>query len=157
MAEIFKNIQKNQTVYILDKAAMELKEGTVKDNQPHIGSTYTMSAGAQMMRDVTIESEGKQLTYTIPEQLAVTYAADLVLSTDREGLSAEVERMKQAAEQQLANTERNKRTVERAEQLLAELNPHIRERQETERRFKSIEGDISGIRGMMKQLLDKLS
>ena len=42
MAEIFKNIQMNQTVYILDKAAMELKEGTVKDNQPHIGSTYTI-------------------------------------------------------------------------------------------------------------------
>ena len=157
MAEIFKNIQKNQTVYILDKSALQLKEGTVKDNQPHIGSTYTMGVQAQMMRDVTIESDGRQQTYTIPEQLAVTYAADLVLSTEREALSAEVERMKQAAEQQLANTERNKQTVERAEQLLVELNPHIRERQETERRFKSIEGDISGIRGMMKQLLDKLS
>ena len=134
MAEIFKNIQKNQTVYILDTKALQLKEAQVKDNQPHIGSTYT-----------------------IPEQLSVTYAADLVLSTEREALSAEVERMKQAAEQQLANTERNKQTVERAEQLLAELNPHIRERQETERRFKSIEGDISGIRGMMKQLRDKLA
>ena len=157
MAEIFKNIQTNQTVYILDTKALQLREGTVKDNQPHIGSTYTMGMQAQMMRDVTIESEGKQLTYTIPEQLSVTYAADLVLSTEREALGTEVERLKQAAEQQLANTERNKRTVERAEQLLAELNPHIRERQETERRFKSIEGDISGIRGMMKQLLDKLS
>ena len=157
MAEIFKNIQKNQTVYILDKSALQLKEGTVKDNQPHIGSTYTMGVQAQMMRDVTIECDGRQQTYTIPEQLSVTYAADLVLSTEREALSAEVERMKQAAEQQLANTERNKQTVEREEQLLAELNPHIRERQETERRFKSIEGDISGIRGMMKQLLDKLS
>ena len=116
-----------------------------------------MGMQAQMMRDVTLESEGRQQTYTIPEQLSVTYAADLVLSTEREALGTEVERLKQAAEQQLANTERNKQTVERAEQLLAELNPHIRERQETERRFKSIEGDISGIRGMMKQLLDKLS
>ena len=157
MAEIFKNIQKNQTVYILDTKALKLKEAQVKDNQPHIGSTYTMGMQAQMMRDVTLESDGRQQTYTIPEQLSVTYAADLVLSTEREALGTEVERLKQAAEQQLANTERNKKTVERAEQLLAELNPHIRERQETERRFKSIEGDISGIRGMMKQLLDKLS
>ena len=157
MAEIFKNIQTNQTVYILDTKALQLKEAQVKDNQPHIGSTYTMGMQAQMMRDVTLESEGRQQTYTIPEQLSVTYAADLVLSTEREALGTEVERLKQAAEQQLANTERNKQTVERAEQLLAELNPHIRERQETERRFKSIEGDISGIRGMMKQLLDKLS
>lgn len=157
MAEIFKNIQKNQTVYILDTKTLQLKEAHVTDNQPHIGSTYTMGMQTQMMRDVTLESEGRQQTYTIPEQLSVTYAADIVLSTEREALSAEVERMKQAAEQQLANTEKNKRTVERAEQLMAELNPHIREKQETERRFKSIEGDISGIRGMMKQLLDKLA
>ena len=157
MAEIFKNIQTNQTVYILDTKALQLREGTVKDNQPHIGSTYTMGMQAQMMRDVTLESDGRQQTYTIPEQLSVTYAADLVLSTEREALGTEVERLKQAAEQQLANTERNKQPVERAEQLPAELNPHIRERQETERRVTSIEGDISGIRSMMKQLLDKLS
>lgn len=136
---------------------MELKEATVKENQPHLGGTYTMAGTAQMMRDVTLECQGKRMTYTIPEMLSVTYASDLVLSTDREGLTEEVGRMKAEAEKALANTERNKRTVERAEELLAELNPHVRERQETERRFKSIEGDISGIRGMMKQLLDKLS
>ena len=103
MAEIFKNIQKNQTVYILDTKALQMKEAQVKDNQPHIGSTYTMGMQAQMMRDVTLESDGRQQTYTIPEQLSVTYAADLVLSTEREALGAEVERMKQAAEQQLVN------------------------------------------------------
>lgn len=34
--------------------------------------------------------------------------------------------------------------------------PAIKEKQETEKRFKALEGDISGIRGMVKQLLDKL-
>ena len=48
--------------------------------------------------------------------------------------------------------------MERAkgEELLAALNPAIKEKQETEKRFKALEGDISGIRGMVKQLLDKL-
>ncbi len=32
----------------------------------------------------------------------------------------------------------------------------LKEKQETEKRFKALEGDISGIRGMVKQLLDKL-
>lgn len=41
-------------------------------------------------------------------------------------------------------------------ELLAALNPAIKEKQETEKRFKALEGDISGIRGMVKQLLDKL-
>lgn len=41
-------------------------------------------------------------------------------------------------------------------ELIAALNPAIKEKQETEKRFKALEGDISGIRGMVKQLLDKL-
>ncbi len=41
-------------------------------------------------------------------------------------------------------------------ELLAALNPAIKEKQETEKRFKALEGDISGIRGMVKQLLGKL-
>lgn len=44
----------------------------------------------------------------------------------------------------------------KGEELLAALNPAIKEKQETEKRFKALEGDISGIRGMVKQLLDKL-
>nr|DAH23874.1 MAG TPA: hypothetical protein [Bacteriophage sp.] len=36
-----------------------------------------------MVIDVTIESNGKTATYTIPENLSVTYAGDIVLSTDK--------------------------------------------------------------------------
>ena len=41
-----------------------------------------------MVIDVTIESNGKTATYTIPENLSVTYAGDIVLSTDKQGLIA---------------------------------------------------------------------
>lgn len=82
----FKNIQRNHPVYLLDKQTVEVKEGKVVDNQPHINTGIaTISSSGQPMRDVTIEVE-----------------------------------------------------------------------QETEKRFKALEGDISGIRGMVKQLLDKL-
>lgn len=82
----FKNIQRNHPVYLLDKQTVEVKEGKVVDNQPHINTGIaTISSSGQPMRDVTIE-----------------------------------------------------------------------EKQETEKRFKALEGDISGIRGMVKQLLDKL-
>ena len=156
MAEIFKNIQKNQTVYILDKAAMELKEGTVKDNQPHIGSTYTMSAGAQMMRDVTIEVDGKQTIYTIPEHLGVTFAGETVLATDKADLLPEVGKLVNEADEIIKAYEPSKERKAKGEELLAALNPAIKEKQETEKRFKALEGDRSGIRGMVKQLLDKL-
>ena len=35
-----------------------------------------------MVVDVTIELNSKTATYTIPENLSITYAGDIVLSTD---------------------------------------------------------------------------
>lgn len=153
----FKDIQKNHPVYILDKAAVELKQGKVIETAPHMNTGLaTISGSGQPMRDVTIELDGKQTVYTIPEHLCITFAGDVVLATDKQGLGAEVERMKNEADAVLNSVERMKHVREKSEELLAELNPAVKEKQETEKRFKSIEGDISGIRGMVKQLLDKL-
>lgn len=154
----FKEIQKNHPVYILDKAKVEVRQGKVLEVAPHLSTTgmTTVSSGTQPMRDVTIEVDGKPSAYIIPEQLSVTFAGDLVISTSKEGLSPEVERMKNEAEAVLASVDRMKEVKEKSEELLATLNPAVKEKQETEKRFKAIEGDISGIRGMVKQLLDKL-
>ena len=110
-----------------------------------------------MMRDIAIEVDGKNATYTIPENLSVTFAGSIVLATSQQGLSSEIERMKLEAEQALAMMEHHKMVIERSSGLLAELNPYVREKMENERRFKSIESDMSGIKTMMQQLLDKLS
>ena len=153
----FRDIQKNHPVYVLDKATVELKQGKVVESAPHMNTGIaTVSGNVQPMRDVTIEVDGKQTIYTIPEHLSVTFAGDIVLATEQQGLSAEVERMRNEAESVLSSVERMKELKARSEELLASLNPAIKEKQETEKRFKSIEGDISGIRGMVKQLLDKL-
>ena len=124
---------------------------------PHVNNTYNTMAAGQMMRDIAIEVEGKNATYTIPENLSVTFAGSIVLATSQQGLSSEIERMKSEAEQALAMMEHHKMVIERSSGLLAELNPHVREKMENERRFKSIESDMSGIKTMMQQLLDKLS
>lgn len=153
----FKDIQKNHPVFILDKSTVELRQGKVVEAAPHMNTGLaTISGSGQPMRDVTIEMDGKQTVYTIPEHLSVTFAGDIVLSTDKQGLSAEVERMKNEADTVLSSVERMKTVKQKSEELLADLNPAVKEKQETEKRFKSIEGDISGIRGMVKQLLDKL-
>lgn len=153
----FKDIQKNHPVFILNKSTVELRQGKVVEAAPHMNTGLaTISGSGQPMRDVTIEMDGKQTVYTIPEHLSVTFAGDIVLSTDKQGLSAEVERMKNEADTVLSSVERMKTVKQKSEELLADLNPAVKEKQETEKRFKSIEGDISGIRGMVKQLLDKL-
>lgn len=153
----FKELQKNHPVYVLDKSKVEVKQGKVIDTAPHMNTGIaTVSGNGQPMKDITIEVDGKQTIYTIPEQLTVTFAGDLVLATEKASLSPEVERMKNEADAVLSSVERMKEVKAKSEELLATLNPAVKEKQETEKRFKAIEGDISGIRGMVKQLLDKL-
>ena len=136
---------------------MVLQQGRVTATSPHVNNTYNTMAAGQMMRDIAIEVDGKNATYTIPENLSVTFAGSIVLATSQQGLSSEIERMKSEAEQALAMMEHHKMVIERSSGLLAELNPHVREKMENVRRFKSIESDMSGIKTMMQQLLDKLS
>ena len=153
----YRDIKINDTIYILDKDKMVLQQGRVTATSPHVNNTYNTMAAGQMMRDIAIEVDGKNATYTIPGNLAVTFAGSIVLATSQQGLSSEIERMKLEAEQALAMMEHHKMVIERSSGLLAELNPHVREKLENERRFKSIESDMSGIKTMMQQLLDKLS
>ena len=153
----YRDTKINDTIYILDKDKMVLQQGRVTATSPHGNNTYNTMAAGQMMRDIAIEVEGKNATYTIPENLSVTFAGSIVLATSQQGLSSEIERMKSEAEQALAMMEHHKMVIDRSSGLLAELNPHVREKMENERRFKSIESDMSGIKTMMQQLLDKLS
>ena len=153
----YRDTKINDTIYILDKDKMVLQQGRVTATSPHVNNTYNTMAAGQMMRDIAIEVDGKNATYTIPENLSVTFAGSIVLATSQQGLSSEIERMKSEAEQALAMMEHHKMVIDRSSGLLAELNPHVREKMENERRFKSIESDMSGIKTMMQQLLDKLS
>ena len=104
-----------------------------------------------MIVDVTIEANGKMATYAIPESHSVTYAGHLVLSTEKSGLTSEVEAQKANAEQVLASASKAQNIIDKAPSLLAELNPMYKEKQETEQRFDKIEGSI----GEMKELMKK--
>lgn len=155
---IFKDIKQGNTVYMLDKGQLTTKCCRVTATAPHLSAgigTFTQAQG-QLMVDVTIDDGGKTTTFTIPENLAVTFAGDLVLATSQQGLSSEVERMKAEGERILASVERQKSVIEKSGELLARLNPQYREKQETEKRFRGIEGDIGSVKEMVQKLLDKL-
>lgn len=150
----FKDIQQGYTVHILNKQDMTYIQGKVTGNT--FPRMETINGKAQMVVDVNIEVDGKTATYTIPESLSVTFAGNLVLSTDREALSREVEAMKNNAEKRLANVDRDKKIVERASNLLAELNPIYKQKQDNEKRFGQIEGSITDLKEMMKAQQDMM-
>ena len=97
----FKDVKQNYSVYILNKQDITITDGKVISvGFPHLDLSIKPAMGqSQMVVDVTIEANSKTATYSIPENLSVTYAGDVVLSTDKQGLMAEVEQMKNTAEQ----------------------------------------------------------
>lgn len=148
---LFKDIKQNYPVYILDTQELEFTQGKVTQvSFPRLEMNQKTSK-AEMIVDVTIDANGKTATYTIPENLSVTYAGNIVLSTEKSGLISEVEAQKTNAEQVLSSAEKAKTIIEKAPSLLSELNPALKEKQETEQRFGKIEKSIDNIASIMKQ------
>ena len=160
---LFKELKQNYPVYILDKQTVTFTQGkviSVSLPRMNVGNgTMPMmptSSPTAMLVDVTIEADGRTATYSIPENLAVTYAGSTVLSTDREGISREIEAMRATAEQVLSSVDRQKEILDKTQSLLAELNPAYKEKKETDERFNRIEGDVSEMKSMVRDLLNKL-
>lgn len=150
---LFKDIKQNYSVYVLDKDKLSLSDGkAVTVGFPR----YDLAAKSTVI-DVTLDVNGKTATYAIPENLSVTYAGNLVLSTDKEGLVREIEAMKTSAEQVLASVDHQKEIIEKSSGLLSELNPQFKERQETEKRFANIESSVNKIEELVTNFINNFN
>lgn len=144
----FKELKQGYPVYILDKEKLMVRQGKVVNASfPRIDAQPT---GRQMVVDVTLDVNGANAVYTMPEDSAIVYANNLVLSTDQHCLSVEVEKMKADAERILSTVETQKNIIEIADDLLAQLNPSFKEKRETEQRFEQIETRLDKLIQLME-------
>lgn len=148
---MFKDIKQNYQVYILDKNTIEYKEGKV--NSVSFPRMMMTQSGTQSVIDVTIESEGKTATYSIPEHLSITYAGNIILSTTKENIAKEVESIKNSAEQILESIDRQKEIIDKSTRLLTDLNPSFKEKKEVEDRFNRIETDVADMKNMLTNFI----
>ena len=147
----FKELKQGYPIYMLDKDKLEVKCGKVRENSfPRIDQ---MNGQRMMVVDVSVECDGKTATYTMPEDSCVVYANNLVISTHQQGLTTEVEKVKEEAERILASVDRQEKIISVADDLLAQLNPTLKEKRETEQRFQKIEGRMHGVDDKLDKLL----
>lgn len=150
---LFKDIKQNYSVHILNKDKLTLSDGkAITVGFPR----YDLTAKSTVV-DITLDVNGSTATYAIPESLSVTYAGNLVLSTDKEGLVREIEAMKTSAEQILASVDHQKEVIEKSSALLSELNPQFKEKQETEKRFANIESSVHKIEELVTNFINNFN
>lgn len=147
---LFKDIKQNYPIYILDKQDFCIIPGKATAVSFPRVEINQKTGRTEMVVDVTIEANGKTATYTIPENHSVTFAGNIVLSTDKQGLVAEVEALVANADQIIASVPYAQKVKDKAPTILADLNPAYRDKQETEQRFGKIEGSISEMKDLMK-------
>lgn len=157
----FKDIKENNVVYILDKNNLQVIKAKVKNspipkidmNKPNLGLS-----NSSLVVDLDLEINGKVTQYTIPESLEVTYTSTgLVLATESSKLIPEVEAMAKEANDTLAKEAYFKKVLEKSSSLLAELNPQLKERQETDRRLNLLEDKLSKVLTAVEKLTDQLN
>lgn len=152
----FKDIKQNYPVYILDKQNITYIQGKVASvSFPHMDNSNPMAVGKTVV-DVVIEAAGKSATYTIPENMTMAYAGDLVLSTEKDGIIREVEAMKNTSEQYLKGIDRTREVLEKSTSLLAELNPEIKAKQENEQRLTNLENSLHELKEMMSGFIKEM-
>lgn len=158
---LFKDLKAGYPVYILVKGN-ELKavQGKVINvSKPYfpnlqpgqIPSTQT----TQMVVDVTLEAEGKNQTYSIPETLSVTYANNIVLSTDRDGILRDVEATKTQSLEVLSSVEKHKSIMEGCDKILEEWNPAFAEKKEQDKRISGLESEVKGLSKMLADFINE--
>lgn len=157
---LFKDLKPGYPVYMLDKDSVKTATGkTVNVSQPRFANTSAAGgnyqATAQMYVDVTIETEGQTKTYSIPDTLGVTYAGNVVLSTDRDGILRDVEAMKNQSEEALKNVERHKETIACCEKILEEWNPAFAEKKRQDERISGLENEVKGLGSMLRDFINE--
>lgn len=148
---LFKDIKQNYPVYILNTQDMTLSQGKATAVSFPRMEMNRQSGRMENLIDITVEADGKSATYSIPESLSITYAGNIVLATEKAGLASEVEAQKTRAEQAMKAAERAKMVMEKAPDLLAELDPKAKADQQNEQRFSKMETTISEMEKTMRK------
>lgn len=138
---LLKDCQKGYPIFILNRNEINACQGKIIDvSRPHFDNRNPTSTS--MVIDVTVEIDGKQTSFVMPESASVAYTDTLVISCDRTDIMREVEAICSRNEEELKQTPVREKTVQRCKAIIEEWNPEIKNRRETEDRIGKIESAL---------------
>lgn len=139
----FKDLKTGYPIHLLDRNSLTYNQAKVMA----IGMPHTdRQSFSKMLVDITIQNnDGKQNTYSVAETESIAYANNLLITTDKEFVINEVRAINAQAEETLSKVDELKSKVNSCKGLLAELDTSYKDKQETEKRFRTIEEKMDKI------------
>lgn len=160
---MFGGLRQGGLIYLLNKTnnGAELRIGVVENvsnPQPKFGAQMGAYGQPETCVDVKVKCgeepfELKQL----PTSLSITSSNGLVVSDNKEAMSAEVEAMQRTSRQILDSMDYHTQVIEQCEGMLRTLNPQFAKEKEQEEKIGVLEEKMGNIEDTLTNIQTMLS
>ena len=157
---MFQGLRTNSLFYVLDKGENpSLRIGQVvsvsnpQTRYPSFNNGFTPQP-METVVDVKVKINDEEVDFKqLPANGQIANDKNLVVSDNRDAMSAEVDAMLRQSKAILESVDYNKRVVESCEGMLQQLNPQIAKEKEQTEKINKLEGKVSGIEGKIDKMM----
>lgn len=157
---MFQGLRTNSLFYVLDKGENpNLQIGQVvsvsnpQTRYPSFNNGFTPQP-MEAVVDVKVKLGDEEVDFKqLPANGQIANDKNLVVSDNKDAMSAEVDAMLRQSRAILESVDYNKRVVESCEGMLQQLNPQIAKEKEQTEKISKLEGKVSGIEGKIDKMM----
>lgn len=157
---MFQGLRTNSLFYVLDKGENpNLQIGQVvsvsnpQTKYPSFNNGFTPQP-METVVDVKVKLGDEEVDFKqLPANGQIANDKNLVVSDNKDAMSAEVDAMLRQSRAILESVDYNKRVVESCEGMLQQLNPQIAKEKEQTEKINKLEGKVSGIEGKIDKMM----
>ena len=157
---MFQGLRTNSLFYVLDKGENpNLRIGQVvsvsnpQTKYPTFNNGFTPQP-METVVDVRVKLDDEEVDFKqLPANGQIANDKNLVVSDNKDAMSAEVDAMLRQSKAILESVDYNKRVVDSCEGMLQQLNPQIAKDKEQTEKINKLEGKVSGIEGKIDKMM----
>lgn len=157
---MFQGLRNNSLFYVLDKGeSPNLQIGQVvsvsnpQTKYPTFNNGFTPQP-METVVDVKVKLGDDEVDFKqLPANGQIANDKNLVVSDNKEAMSAEVDAMLRQSKAILESVDYHERVVKSCEGMLQQLNPQIAKEKEQTEKINKLEGKVSGIEGKIDKMM----
>lgn len=157
---MFQGLRRNSLLYVLDKGENpNLRIGQVistsnpQTKYPAFNNGFTPQP-METVVDVRVKLDDEEVDFKqLPANGQIANDKNLVVSDNKDAMSAEVDAMLRQSKAILESVDYHKRVVDSCEGMLQQLNPQIAKEKEQTEKINKLEGKVSGIEGKIDKMM----
>ena len=159
---MFQNLRQGQQFYILHKGESPRCEIanvlSVSNPVPKFPNNFQFPQSQEMVVDVKVKSENGTLDFQkLPANLAIAdfsgMGNNVVVSTNKDAINAEIEAMQQASRDALAKTDYHNSVIAACDNMLKTLNPQFAKEKQQEEEIGQLKQEISDLKGSLTEVI----